>query len=150
MRLRSLFTVAWLLPWALAAEPKVSTKQFEHQPRNLMFFDDSEVAIIVEKETGVVWRTKDAGGEWEATKEIGEGQAVAVFKHPYDNKVAVTLGRRTQHWITKDQGATWKSFKTEEPPSGFSPISFHATDPDRILYNGEEECGFFSCIGKVS
>lgn len=149
MRLDTLLITTWLLPWAFAAEPKVFSKKFDKQPQNLRFFDDSEVAVILEEASGTVWRSTGVGDEWETVKDIREGEALAIFKHPYDNNVAITLGSKKKHWITKDKGASWREFETDDQPSGEFPLSFHATDSDRILFNGWEECGFFSCIGKV-
>ena len=70
--------------------------------------------------------------------------------HPYDNKVAVAVGTAQRHWITRDQGKSWKQFKTEgNPILGRNPINFHATDPDKIIFL-IADCEGFECTDKAS
>lgn len=140
-----------LLPLGIAKKsaPEIQKKEFDHQPRGLFYFADSAVVLVTDTEAGIVWRSTDAGAHWERIEEITKGQASVVYNHPYDNKVAVALGKKMKHWITNDQGKTWRSFKTTADPVAVKmPLSFHATDSDRILFLGQE-CDLFTCSYSV-
>lgn len=127
--------------------PDISVSTFEGPPVNLFFFDDSEVVIFVDQQNGIVFRSKDAGEEWEEVDDMIKGEPYAVYPHPYDRSVAVALGQNKRHWITKDKGKSWMQFETEERPSEIDPLRFHADDSDRIIFNAHEHCDFFTCIG---
>lgn len=131
--------------------PTVRKKSFDGQPRGLFFFDDTETAIVTEADTGRVWRTTDSGQEWERVEGLKEDQVYQVLHHPYNNKVAVALGRKRLHWYTKDHGETWRKFETPEAdPSPYNPIGWHADDPERVLFNGQDRCDLWmNCVGKV-
>ncbi len=137
---------------AKKAGPDVVETPFTGQLSNLFYFDQSEVVLVRNDATDAIHRSTSAGDSWEQVKDIPEGEVFQIIKHPNHNKVAVALGRRTVHWITDDRGETWRSFKTEDGPalSSFkSPLSFHATDKDRILFQSEA-CDLFECQEKVS
>ncbi|KAK8162966.1 vacuolar protein sorting/targeting protein 10 [Phyllosticta citrichinensis] len=131
--------------------PIVRKKTFDGQPRGLFFFDDTETAIVTEADSGRVWRTTDSGQEWERLHPLKEDQVYQVLHHPYNNKVAVALGRKRLHWYTKDYGETWRKFETPEAdPSPYSPIGWHADDPERVLFNGADRCDLWmNCVGKT-
>ncbi|KAJ9669353.1 vacuolar protein sorting/targeting protein PEP1 [Coniosporium apollinis] len=151
--LRSVLLPALLLVARSVAKkdaPAVTSHKFETQPGNLFYFDDSDVVLVTEFDRGVVWRSTDAGAKWSVVEDLAQGEPYAVLKHPFNGKLAVALGRKKRHWITKDQGKSWKEFKTDASPKNdpFSlPISFHADDPDKILFHGGDECDFYTCIG---
>jgi len=134
-----------------AKEPVVSKRAFDGKLFDLLFFEDSEVALVTDKDNKVVYQSEFKEGilNWTPVKGVDEGDALVVYKHPYDNKVAIILGRKKTHWITKDQGKTWKSFKTEGLISPRNPIQFHASDSNRYLFQGDEECNFWTCRGTV-
>ena len=119
----------------LAAEPKFTVTQFGNQLTPFQFFEDSEHVLITDPQSGTVNISFDAGAKWEPIEDVPEDHALQVFLSPASNKVAVIIGRKLKHWITKDQGKTWASFKTELPPISPMPISFHATDPSKIILN---------------
>jgi hypothetical protein len=156
MRLLSVLAALSLAFGSLAAdktEPEISEKKFPAPPLNLFYFDDSETVMVIDPENKVLWRSTDAGEEWKKVDEIGSGSLFMVYPHPYDNQVAVALGRRKKHWITYDQGKSWKSFETTEHPTlrGQEPITFHATDSKRIMFHAQDECLIFDmCVGNVS
>ncbi|KAF2836576.1 Oligoxyloglucan reducing end-specific cellobiohydrolase [Patellaria atrata CBS 101060] len=148
---RSILLPVLLLVIDSAAEdskPKITSSKFDAQPENLFYFDDSETVLFLESESSVVWRTDSAGESWKKVSDIPEGKPFEIWKHPYNNKLAVALGMSKTHWVTKDQGETWRSFETKDHPDPGYPLSFHADDIDRILFHGLEECGFVSCTGK--
>jgi photosystem II stability/assembly factor-like uncharacterized protein len=123
--------------------PLVEVTEFDNELVNLLYFEDSEIALATELETGVVWRSSDAGKKWKK-QDI---RTALVLKNPFDKKVAIALGDTT-HYITYDQGKTWDEFKTKYSFSYGQPVSFHATDNKKILYHTFEDP--FSGIGLVS
>jgi photosystem II stability/assembly factor-like uncharacterized protein len=150
------FLKGFLLPALLALAPFAAAKAdgplvkyqaFPHQLVNLFYFDDSNVALVVEFETGRIWRSEDAGKEWVQLND--DMQTLGIYKNPFDNNVAVAIGGRTTHWITYDQGKNWNKFKTELPASFQSPVSFNAKDNKKIIFNTVEDM-FISPLGKVS
>ena len=127
-------------------DPKISTTQFQTAPTNLLYFDDSDTILVQEKDVGNVRRSTDAGATWDRIKDIDEGQAWEVWLHPYDNKIAYTLGIKSEHWVTHDQGETWISFNTEDavPSLVPPPLSFHAGDSKKALLHAQS-CSGWSC-----
>jgi photosystem II stability/assembly factor-like uncharacterized protein len=132
-------------------EPAVYRTPFETEPSGLFYFDDTETVILIEGKRGVVWRSEDAGEHWKTVGDIPEREPFAVLKSPYDNHVAVALGTKMTHWITYDQGKSWRSFTTKGHPTiSTLPVQFHATDPKKLLFSGADECDFSPfCTGKV-
>jgi hypothetical protein len=65
--------------------------------------------------------------------------------HPFDNKRAYVLTKDTTHYMTADRGKTWQSFFTDSSPSSWrrQPLSFHAGDPDKIIFNGQDCMGIY-------
>ncbi|KZM26286.1 hypothetical protein ST47_g2590 [Ascochyta rabiei] len=148
------YNAGLLLPALLALAPSIAAKKetplvettaFKNEIVNILYFDDSAVALLQELESGRIWRSKDAGKGWKREEEMnGNG----ILKSPYDNNVATVLGE-TKHWITYDQGENWSSFKTELPPSPEAPLSWHATDPKKILINEIDNCFTAPCLGRT-
>ncbi|KAF2146720.1 uncharacterized protein K452DRAFT_304659 [Aplosporella prunicola CBS 121167] len=127
--------------------PTIEKRKFDQPPSGLFFFDDTETAIVTELESGKVWRTTDAGQEWEEIEALKKGQVKAVYHHPFNKKVAIAFGKE-QHYITYDYGETWRKFKMSVSPNRYSPISWHADDPNRILINGDDRCDMWgTCVG---
>jgi len=130
---------------ATAKDPVVETTPFKNELVNLMYFDDSGVALVQELDNGKIFRSHDAGKGW---KEIKDVHGLGIMKSPYDNKVALILGER-KHWITFDQGENWDKFETELPPSPQGPVGWHAQDNKKILINEIENCFTAPCLGRV-
>ncbi|KAL1297584.1 hypothetical protein AAFC00_006147 [Neodothiora populina] len=117
-------------------KPEIGETGFDSLPSNLFYFDDSDVVLVTDVLPGIVYRSTDAGQNWKAVKDLTKGAILGVSANPYNNKVAVAVGIEKEHWITKDQGETWKSFKTKYPAvMTRPPLSFHASDPDRIIFH---------------
>ncbi|KAF2187204.1 vacuolar protein sorting/targeting protein 10 [Zopfia rhizophila CBS 207.26] len=127
-------------------EPLVEETKFPGQITNLFYFDDSEVVILAEVDNGHVWRSENAGKDWKKQDGI---QTLGILKNPFDNKVAIAVGEK-KHYITFDQGENWNDFETELPPSiTGSPISWHAWDNKKIIFNTIEDCFTAPCLGKA-
>jgi hypothetical protein len=125
--------------------PFVETTRFTNELVNLLYFDDSAVALVQELQTGKIWRSPDAGKGW---KELKDQRGLVIIKNPYDNKVALILGEE-KHWITYDQGDSWTGFKTEFPPTPDGPVSWHSQDNKKILINEMENCLTAPCLGRT-
>ena len=131
--------------------PEVSQKKFPAPVVNLFYFDDSETVLSLDPDTFSVWRSEDAGEEWEQLSEM-KGQVAYLMPNPHDSSVAIAMGRMTKHWITYDRGKKWRGFETSQMATqdlSKEPFTFHATDSKRILFHGEEDCLFGGCVGKT-
>jgi hypothetical protein len=137
-----------LAPVVTAASdaPLVKTTAFKNELVNLQYFDDSTVALVQELGSGKIWRSGNAGKDWDELKDLKKG--LGILKNPYDNRVAIVLGEDA-HWITFDQGEKWNKFKTEYSPSPAGPVSWHSQDNKKILINEIEDCLFAPCLGKT-
>lgn len=135
-----------LAPSAIAKNaPLVKESTFGNELVNLQYFDDSTVVLVQELGTGNIYRSEDAGKEWEELKSV---KGLGIIKNPYDNKVALVLGEE-KHYITFDQGENWQDFKTEYSPTPGGPVSWHSQDNKKILIHEIEDCLFSPCLGKT-
>ena len=125
--------------------PKIVSHELDNFPTGFFYFDGSNTVIILDQDARKpVLISDDAGESWEKVDDIGEGQARAVFPHPYDNRIAYVLGSREKHWITTDQGKSWTSFKTKAPPFG-ELLSFHASDSNKVILHTMHCPNLFDC-----
>ncbi|TKA31812.1 hypothetical protein B0A50_01891 [Salinomyces thailandicus] len=115
--------------------PQVEETQFE-APANLFYFEDSDVVLVTDVKSKTAYRSEDAGVHWTVLEDVEKGEVLEVVKHPFDNQIAIVLGYEKRHWITRDQGKSFKSFKTPQPAR--PPISFHASDPERLMIRTAE------------
>ncbi|ORY05058.1 vacuolar protein sorting/targeting protein 10 [Clohesyomyces aquaticus] len=125
-------------------EPLVEKNAFQRELVNLFYFDDSEVILSFEFETGVVWRSEDSGKNWGKLKNI---ETIGIIKNPFDKNTAIALGPQ-RHYITFNQGKDWDEFDTKLPPTLFGlPVSWHRDDPKKILFSTFENCRDLPCLG---
>lgn len=118
--------------------------QFTTDLSGLLYFEDSDVLMMPDHISGEVWRSETAGKTWYTVN--GVDAAIAVVKHTFDKQTAIILGAARTHWITDDMGESWREFSTATPIKFSSrPISFHASDPKRILLQLEDCEDFFTC-----
>ena len=154
MRLLGALAVLGLALGALAADgPEISEKKFPAPPVNLFYFDDSETVLVLDPEQNLIYRSTDAGEKWDEVDDIPKGNVEYILPNSHDSQVAIAVGSRKKHWITYDQGKSWRQFETLEHPTadlGKDPFSFHGTDNKRILFHAQEDCLIFDiCVGKV-
>ena len=120
--------------------PKVESQDFDTQPVDIRYFEDSEV-ILTREVNGNIWRSDDAGLNWNEINDIRHGEAVSFWMNPYHKKWAVALGREGKHWVTNDRGQSWRDFSL---PDGFIPafyrlpLSFHAFDPEKVIFKVQD------------
>ncbi|KAK4189727.1 hypothetical protein QBC35DRAFT_379527 [Podospora australis] len=146
MRVRGALQVAALLASALWATPLLAkkdrptfhTKALENIPKYLSYFPDSDVILFQDTEDKNVYRSEDAGEKWERVDAVPEGKASLLYMHEFDPKRAYILTASTHHYRTSDRGKTWEKWDSEVLPDEFRGdlLQFHATDPDRIIFNG--------------
>ncbi|GAB7364948.1 hypothetical protein MBLNU230_g5733t1 [Neophaeotheca triangularis] len=130
-------------------QPAIEETKFDSPPSNLFYFEDSDVVLVTDSEKHTTYRSEDAGVTWKPLQDVTKGEVHQVFKHPFDNQVAIVVGIEREHWITKNQGESWTSFKTDAGPTlARPPLSFHATDSDRILFLSAD-CTGWDCDDKV-
>lgn len=138
----------WAAPLHLVQakdEPAFYVKQFDHYPQNLNYFDQSDIILFQDISTQNVWRSADGGQTWKIIDDVPEGKAYSLVMHEYDKNRAYILTESVTHWRTEDKGKTWKTFFTDAEFSIFRGeiFNFHATDPDRIIFNGMDCKGIF-------
>lgn len=125
-------------------KPSVTSQKFDFLPQRVQYFDDSDVLLFEDWADHVVWRSENAGEEWHKVRGPPEGKIRGATMHPFDNKRAYIITSEKKHWMTKDRGEHWEDFFSEALPSVFQPpLSFHAGDPDRIIFNGMDCTGLF-------
>lgn len=131
-------------------DPTVGETKLASPPSSVFYFDDSDVVIVQDSRPGIVYRSTDAGATFHKAKGINEGEPLLINAHPHNNKVAIVIGAKKTHWITKDQGETWSPFTIEHMPQlNAAVISYHATDPDKIIFH-VDSCNGFDCSTQVS
>jgi photosystem II stability/assembly factor-like uncharacterized protein len=152
---RKLLLSTLLCTGALAKKdnPSVKSKKFDFVPVRVQYFDDSDVILCENGLAGVVWRSHNAGEDWDKVSGVPEGKAMGVTMHPYDPKRAYIITMDKTHWKTEDRGEHWEEFTVDAVPSIFDAkagiLSFHAGDPDKIIFNGMDCAGIF-CTEIVS
>jgi photosystem II stability/assembly factor-like uncharacterized protein len=139
MKLNILRLLGFLLfvPLILAKDPEIVEKTpFPGRPDALYYFDDSEVILTVDKSSSILYSSTNGGKDWAKVSGVPAGDANRIYLNPNDNKIAIVVGDALRQHITEDQGKTWRTFDTPAPPDFVnSAISFHWSDPKRILFH---------------
>ncbi|KAL7628165.1 vacuolar protein sorting/targeting protein PEP1 [Parahypoxylon ruwenzoriense] len=128
--------------------PIIVASEFQNPPNNLNYFKDSNVVIFQEAYGRIIWRSTDGGASWSKADGIEHDKAAALVMHEYDPKRAYVLSSGNVHWKTHDRGETWQTFFTDAYTSDFTDttgrwMTFHADDPNKILFTGMECDGLF-------
>lgn len=141
-----LASVLWTMPLAAKKDhPTFAIKGVENRPRNVNYFPDSEIILYQDADDNNVYRSPDGGATWARVDAVSEGKSWMLFMHEFDNERAYIITQSTLHYRTSDRGKTWKEFSSEAEMSMFRSdiLQFHATDPDRIIFNGMNCQGIF-------
>jgi hypothetical protein len=149
---RSLLFTSLLLTgaWGKKDKPTVKSKKFDFIPFNVNYFQDSDVLLFEDGISHNVYRSEDAGENWDMVKGGPEGKLLQLVMHEYDRKRAYIITNDLTHYMTDDLGKTWKSFHADAQATIFRKVmEFHAGDPDRIIFNAMDCTGIF-CEETVS
>ncbi|KAJ2398003.1 vacuolar protein sorting/targeting protein PEP1, partial [Coemansia sp. RSA 2603] len=124
---------------ASAKQPTVHHTYFKEAVSKLVYFKSRTTMLAIDRANGKLHRSSDSGATWGIVEAVPSGQVSRLYVHPYEPQVAYALSEDTQHWMTRDEGATWEAFSTELPPttSGERPLAFHAERTGWIMYTGE-------------
>ncbi|THU94129.1 vacuolar protein sorting/targeting protein 10 [Dendrothele bispora CBS 962.96] len=126
-----------LILLSAAQKPSHSLTSFDNLPARLVFFDDTESVIYFDSVLGNVHVSQDEGKTWSLADGIPRQEALMFIEHPFNRNSAFVLTEGKRHYRTNDRGKTWRPFEMPVKPSLISkPLSFHAKDPDYILYQG--------------
>ncbi|KAI0815655.1 hypothetical protein GGR55DRAFT_355937 [Xylaria sp. FL0064] len=144
----ALFVLATFLSTASTVhakdEPTIVVNEFDSLPNIPEYFPGSNVLVFREIEKPhTIWRSTDGGATWDKAKGIDHDKSSALIMHKYDPDRAYVLTYGNVHWKTADKGKTWKKFYTDAYTSDFPDtfgrwMTFHADDPDKILFTGME------------
>lgn len=119
-------------------EPNIAVNKFKHFPQNLNYFDQSDIILFQDISDQNVYQSNDGGETWNRVSDVPEGKAFTLVMHEFSKERAYILTEGVTHYMTLDRGKTWKSFFTDAEMSVFRGeiFNFHASDPDRIIFNG--------------
>jgi hypothetical protein len=130
--------------WAKRDKPSVELTPFDFIPYNVNYFDDSDVLMFEDGTSHNVYRSENAGKTWHVVEGVPTGVLLEMAMHPYDNQRAYIITNDLVHYKTSDRGKTWEKFESESPASIFrEALTFHAGDPDRIIFNAMDCTGIF-------
>jgi Sortilin, neurotensin receptor 3,/Sortilin, neurotensin receptor 3, C-terminal len=135
-------------PWRVEAKkdaPRIKSTEFDNALLNIFYFDDSDILLGLDGETGKVYRSINAGEDWKVVDESAQQKVWDVYPHPWDRNRAYIIGAEHTHWMTTDQGETWRKFNTDVIPYHFRPtIAFHGRDPKKGIFQGQS-CAGWEC-----
>lgn len=119
-------------------EPNIAVKDFPHYPQNLNYFDQSDIILFQDISDQNIYQSNDGGKTWDRVSDVPEGKAFTLVMHEFSKERAYILTEGVTHYMTLDRGKTWKTFFTDAEMSIFRGeiFNFHASDPDRIIFNG--------------
>lgn len=143
---RSLLLSSLLCTRTLAKKdaPGVAVSAFKFVPWDVKYFDDSDTMLFEDRVARVVYRSEDAGASWKPVDSVPAGELMEILMHPFDSKRSYVMGGGKKHWMTRDRGKTWEVFQTDSQASLFrEALTFHAGDPDRIIFNAMDCTGIF-------
>lgn len=131
--------------------PSVIATKFDRKPTNVQYFKDSDTVLFQDYDANTVYRSENAGETWDMVKDIPMGDGWDLWMHPVDPKKAFVITRSSTHYMTNDRGKSWKTFETGLAPSMFrEPITYHASEPDKMLFNGMDCQNALWCTEEVS
>ncbi|KAI5308973.1 vacuolar protein sorting/targeting protein PEP1, partial [Ascosphaera atra] len=116
--------------------PKISVTEFDFEPKDLFYFEDTQTILFRDPSHRAVYRSTDAGKEWKTVDGPNghiKGAASMIVPHPYDNRTAYILSRgQKTHWVTDDAAESWREFRIEEEVD-LPLLVFHGRDPKKVI-----------------
>ncbi|KAL0469081.1 signal sequence binding protein [Neurospora intermedia] len=139
-----LASALWAAPLLAKDHPTFKTTKLDTQPNSLNYFEGSDTILFHDTHKSNLWRSDDAGATWSVVKDIPDGKVARLYMHDFDSKRAFAITDGRKHYRTTDQGKTWKTFEVDASwdTERYDILHFHATDPDRIIFNGLHCLGF--------
>lgn len=131
--------------WAKKDGPTVKQTPFDFVPYNVNYFEDSDVVLFINAVELNAYRSDDAGATWAVVDDVPKGALMELIMHPFDSKRAYVITNEKNHWLTQDRGKSWEKFSVDSVASIFQSqaLTFHAGDPNRIIFNGMDCTGIF-------
>ena len=132
-------------------KPKTTSTTLNHTPLGLFYFEGTNTVLYSDQESHSVHISFDGGAEWEVVKGDDEnmpGDALIVMPHPHSPERAYVIGRGNTHWITTDQGKSWRSFTIKTAMLSVRtnpPINFNGWDPKKAIFM-TWECNILACM----
>lgn len=131
------------------SKPTIIENKFESEPIGLFYFEDTDTVLFQDVITGNLHRSFDGGEKFEVVAgKDGEmkSQILAMRPHFFDKNKAYFLGKDGRHWITTDQGKSFRSFEIEAFPTwSTDPLKFHGWDSRKVMFTGKS-CFAFHCV----
>ncbi|KAI9029440.1 hypothetical protein DFJ74DRAFT_487960, partial [Hyaloraphidium curvatum] len=128
-------------PADMASKVVETAVRFDHAPRRLVYFKDSEVILILSGDAEALYRSADQGKTWTMTADIPKGAAKVLMRHEHDPDTAFVLTDSTTHYITRNKGLSWTTFDTPLAPAfdtaGYM-LGFHSGNSNYLLFQGKK------------
>lgn len=135
-------------PWPSQAKkdaPRITSTKFEHPLLDIFYFEDTDILLGFDARGGKVYRSTNAGEDWKVVDDAGQEEIWDVYPHPWDRDRAYILGTGHTHWVTTDQGETWRKFVTDVTPNQFrQTLVLHGRDPKKGIFQGQS-CANWEC-----
>lgn len=132
-------------------KPTVIENKFDSPPAGLFYFEDTDTILFQDLATGSVHRSFDGGEKFDIVggkdSEMKD-QTLKIQPHQFDNKKAYVLGEDGRHWITTDQGKTFRAFDVDAFPMMGNSLKFHGWDSRKVMFVGPL-CVAFHCVQTV-
>ncbi|KAI8868427.1 Oligoxyloglucan reducing end-specific cellobiohydrolase [Ramicandelaber brevisporus] len=104
------------------------------------FYFPHSAHVLALMDNGRAYMSTNDGGDWTRVPPNENHQVIKISRHEYDDSRAFIYTSQRYHYMTEDDGATWKRF---EFPADADPynvkqgsfIAFHPTDSDQLLYH---------------
>lgn len=130
-------------------KPKIKENKLDSEPVGLFYFEDTDTVLFQDMMTGTLHRSFDGGQKFDIVGgkdgDMSE-ETLHIRPHDFDKTKAYFLGKDGRHWITTDQGKSFRSFEIEALPSFFTnPLRFHGWDSRKVIFIGEL-CAAFHCV----
>ncbi|OLY85799.1 Vacuolar protein sorting/targeting protein 10 [Smittium mucronatum] len=116
----------------------VSKSEFDFDFSQIFIFKETYRIVAIDSKNKVAYSSSDEGKVWKKIDTIPKGSALVLVDHPFDKDTLFILSDSTTHYISKDSGVTWVSFKVPYKPftRGVSILSFNAARVGYIIYSG--------------